>query len=255
CAYFTQSTPSTQSTLSFPSFPSTPSIGTDHLREYLSTIQPDYMIPAIFIELENFPLNPNGKVDRKALSEYQKSVSQYRNKYKAPGNTLEKKLVEIWSVILEIDKDKIGTGDNFFHLGGHSLKAMQFSTRVHKELKVKIPLAEIFKRPDIEKIAAYIEAQPGGAEEKHSMIDPVEEKEYYALSPAQKRIYILQQMDPANMGYNMPAQFRLRGTLNKTRLEETFRQLIARFESLRTSIHMIAETPVQRIHHDVPFEI
>ena len=84
---------------------------------------------------------------------------------------------------------------------------------------------------------------------------PVEEKEYYALSSAQKRMYILQQMDLNSTAYNMPQIIPLPGEIDIDKLEESFKKLINRHESLRTSFHMIGDQPVQRIHEDVEFEI
>ncbi|MCP4146220.1 MAG: amino acid adenylation domain-containing protein, partial [bacterium] len=91
------------------------------LREYLSASLPHYMIPSYFVKLETLPLTPNGKVDGKALPtpEIKAGVE-----YVAPGNDVERKLVETWSTVLGIEKNRLGVEDNFFRIGGHSLKGI-----------------------------------------------------------------------------------------------------------------------------------
>ncbi|MCP4156265.1 MAG: non-ribosomal peptide synthetase, partial [bacterium] len=131
-------------------------------------------------------------------------------------------------------------------------KAAMLAAKIHKETEVKIPLVEIFKTPTPAGLIAYIKA---AARQEFIAVLPVEEKEYYPLSPAQKRIYILQNIEPGNQVYNMPARFKLEGKLQKERLEKTFKQLIKRHESLRTSFHMTTGTPMQKIHPHVEFDI
>jgi len=224
------------------------------LKEYLSRSLPDYMIPTYFMEVDNIPLTPSGKVDRKELPS---PMVKGRSEYIAPRNSIEKKLAEIWSDVLGspgtlAGELLIGIDDNFFGLGGHSLKATVMVLKIHKELDVKIPLAAIFKTPTIRGLAEFIK---GTAEDRYASIEPSEEKEYYVLSSAQKRLYILQQMDIGNTAYNMPEVIPLEEEPDIEKFEETFKQLINCHESLRTSFHMIGDEPVQRIYDKVEFEI
>ncbi|MCP4155870.1 MAG: AMP-binding protein, partial [bacterium] len=222
------------------------------LREYLSQTLPDYMIPAYFTRLEEIPLTPNGKVDKKALP-----VPEVKSEkeYAVARNTTEAKLVEIWTAVLFAGNTRhspIGIDDKFFQLGGHSLKAIVMIAKIGKDLNVKLPLVEIFRTPDIRGLAMYIE---GAAEHKYVSIMPAEKREYYTLSSAQERLYILQRMEPEGIGYNLPQIIPLAEEYSLEKLEETFRKLIKRHESLRTSFHMIKNTPVQKIHDDVEFTI
>jgi amino acid adenylation domain-containing protein len=219
----------------------------EELRVHLLKKLPDYMIPSYFVQLEKIPLTPNGKVDRKALP---KPELKAGDSYIAPRDEIEKKLTVIWSEIL--DQTSIGINDNFFHLGGHSLKATILVSKIHKVFQVNVPLAEIFKTPTIRNLSNYIKAS---VKEKYHAVEPVEKKEYYPLFSAQKRLYILYQMDQQGVGYNIPSFQVLEGEIDKIRLEQTFKMLIARHESLRTSFHMIIDEPVQRIHNKVEFEI
>ncbi|MGD2093028.1 MAG: amino acid adenylation domain-containing protein, partial [Candidatus Aminicenantes bacterium] len=219
------------------------------LREYLSKDLPGYMIPTYFMQVEKIPLTPNGKVDRRALPAPELKAGE---EYIAPGNAVEEKLTGLWSEVLGVEKDIIGIDSNFFEWGGQSLRATVLTAKMHKAFSVKVPLAEIFKRPTIRRLSRYIEAEE---KERYIPIEPAEEKEYYSLSSAQQRLYLLQQMDPESTAYNMPTAVILEGGLDKAALEDTSRKLIHRHESLRTSFHMFKDEPVQRIQREVEFEI
>ncbi len=219
------------------------------LREHLAKELPEYMIPSYIIHLDKLPLTANGKIDRKALPEPDGSITT-GVEYVAPSNEIEEKLVGIWSEVLGIEK--IGVNDNFFELGGHSLKAINISAKINKELNVAVPLREMFEAPTIKGLARYVESTKQSI---YSRIEKVEEKEYYELSSAQKRIYTLQQFEENNISYNMPMVMTLEGELDKTKLEETFGRLIQRHESLRTSFEVINGEPVQLVHENVDFNI
>ncbi|MCP4152292.1 MAG: amino acid adenylation domain-containing protein, partial [bacterium] len=218
------------------------------LKEYLAGYLPEYMIPSYFIRLKRIPLTPNGKIDRKALP--LPEIKATKN-YVPPDGHLEEKLVEIWSALLAIKKSIIGIHDNFFQLGGHSLKATMLASRIHKETEVKLPLTEIFKTPNIRGIAQYIKKN---AKEKYTGIQAVEKKDCYPLSSAQMRLYILQQMEPENTAYNMPQIFKTEEP-DRKKLQSTFKQLILRHESFRTTVTMVNGSPVQKIYKNVEFEI
>ncbi|NIM11556.1 MAG: amino acid adenylation domain-containing protein [Candidatus Aminicenantes bacterium] len=222
------------------------------LRRYLARELPDYMIPSYFKFLEKMPLTPNGKVDLKALPEPEIVTPK---KYAAPRNKIERKLLEIWSEVL--GHSAIGIDDNFFEVGGHSLKATILLSRIHKTLDIKIPLKKIFERVTIRSLSEYLTETTTGEEkeDKYESMEPVEEKEFYPLSPAQKRLYILQQMENRGLYYNISEVFVLEGELDLERIEATFKKLIHRHESLRTSFQLIDKQPVQRIHDEPEFGI
>ena len=219
------------------------------LREYLLKKLPYYMIPLYFVQVDKMPLNANGKVARKMLPSPECNTG---NDYVAPGNQPEEKLTSIWSDILGIDLSEIGVNANFFELGGHSLKVAVLVSRIHRELNVKMLLRDVFRLPTIRGLAEHINR---ASKNNCSSIEPVEIKEYYPLSPAQKRLYILQQMDPDSTAYNMWDVLVLEGELQKEVLEQSFKKLIKRCESFRTSFELVEDKPEQRIHHKINFEI
>lgn len=198
------------------------------IRRYLGEKLPEYMIPSYFVTLDKLPLTPNGKVDRRALPEPQSNVI-IGNEYVAPTTSIEKKLQSIWQDVLGVEK--IGIFDNFFELGGHSLKAISLASRINKGLDVVIPLKEIFKAPTISSLGKYIEQCEISS---YTTIESISKRDHYETSMAQKRMYILQQLDMESTGYNMSGLIEIKGRLNKEKLEESFKNLVSRHEALRT---------------------
>ncbi|MBW7477855.1 amino acid adenylation domain-containing protein, partial [Paenibacillus oenotherae] len=161
------------------------------LRRYVGSQLPSYMVPAFFVELAEVPLTPNGKVDRRGLPEPERSAMGGES-YVAPRTELEAKLAEIWQSVLGIAQ--VGAKDHFFELGGHSLKATMLAARVYKELNVNLPLRSIFEAPRLEELAERIAEQE---ESKYASIERTEERSYYPVSSAQRRMYILNQLEGA----------------------------------------------------------
>ncbi len=220
------------------------------LREFLADTLPDYMIPSYFVLLETLPLTPNGKINRKALPK--PDMSRREETYIAPQTEIEKKLTEIWADVLSLDKETLGIEDDFFAKGGHSLKVTILVSRIHKALDIKIPVADVFRLATIKGMAQYIAA---AEKEKYDYIEAVETQPHYPLSPAQRRLFIVNEMDPANVAYNLPAVWLLEGSLEKDRFEAAFQALIQRHESLRTSFQYRDNAAVQVIEENVDFQI
>ena len=126
------------------------------LKEYLSASLPDYMIPTYFTLMEAWPLNANGKIDRKQLPKPNAEDAQAASDFVAPRTDLEKHLAELWKDILGLSA--VGVTDNFFLSGGHSLSAAQMVARIEEEFEVKINLRNVFMRPNIEALASEIES-------------------------------------------------------------------------------------------------
>jgi acyl carrier protein len=220
-----------------------------HLRELLSRSLPDYMIPAYFVQVDRIPLTPNGKIHRKALPIPGLHTGV---KYVAPKGELENRLAALWSEVLPVKQCEISTDADFFELGGHSLKATVLISRIHKELNVKITLGDVFEHPTIKELAQTINKSK---QTGYTSIQPVEKKEYHSLSSAQQRLYIIYQMAPGSLTYNMPAVTTPQGDIDGEKLEKTFKNLVHRHESLRTSFRMANNRPVQQVHDQVEFEI
>jgi len=246
CAYIVNSLQQTppESSGSSVNEPETPS-----LRETLAQQLPDYMIPSFFIPVPEIPKTTSGKIDRNALP---KPEIKSSHSNQPPANQIEKTMVNLWEDILNIPPGKIGRGDNFFERGGHSLRAAILVARIHKAFNTKITLAQIFKTPTVKTLSLIIKNR---VKDQYNSIKATEKKEYYPLTPAQNRLYILQQMEKHTTVYNLTRIETLTGTIDIQQVENIFQLLKDRHEELRTSIHMINENPVQRIHSQVDLNI
>ena len=214
----------------------------EELRAYLSARLPDYMVPSFFMPVDRIPLTANGKVDRRALPEPRSECGE--GEYTAPRDDIEAKLVRIWLEALEMAETQIGIDTNFFELGGNSFVAIICIDKIQRELNVNVSMADMFEAPTIKKLARIIER---AAEYRYSAIEPVERKEYYAVSSAQKRLYILQQMNVESTAYNNPRIVLMESEPDKEHLAAVIRVLMARHESLRTVFRLIDDEPVQVI--------
>ncbi|MNF98552.1 Surfactin synthase subunit 1 [compost metagenome] len=146
--------------------------------------------------------------------------------------------------------ERVGVKDNFFEIGGHSLRATTMTSKLYKEMNVSLPLRDLFQFPTIEQLVVVI----GGLDQEvFSAIPQIEAKDVYPMSSVQKRLYILQQMEGAEQSYNMPYMMRLEGAVDRERLDETFRKLIMRHETLRTGFEMVDGEALQRVHKEADF--
>ena len=199
------------------------------LATYLGASLPNYMVPAQFVQMEALPLNANGKVDIKALPNPTESGLGTGVEMVAPRNATEEKLLAIWQEIL--DRDTISVKDNFFDLGGHSLKATKLASQVHKQLEVRLELKDIFTKPVLEDMALLIDE---AAKQVFVSIEPVAPQADYVLSSSQRRMWLLSQIEEANVAYNMPGVYFFDGDLDTVAFDEAFASLIQRHEILRT---------------------
>jgi len=136
-----------------------PGVGTEpeiaDLKAYLAALLPDYMVPAAYLQLETWPLTPNGKLDRKALPAPDGAAYATRG-YVAPVGSAEQALAELWSEVLGVEK--VGRHDSFFDLGGHSLMATRLVSRIRATIGLDLPLRLLFEAPSIQQIVGHIDA-------------------------------------------------------------------------------------------------
>ena len=212
---------------------------------------PDYMLPARWMQLDKLPLTPNGKVDRKNLPEPEAQLLSLKQ-FEAPFNQIEKELVKIWKEVLSLES--ISVTDNFFEKGGHSIKAIQVLSRLHKSIGLKIDFSLFALHPTIRQFATAIKGQVKSA---FTGIPQATPGEFYELSHAQKRMYVLCQLKGGSTSFNSPAAFQINGGLNTEVLKETFRLLINRHESLRTVFIEQDGVPKQKILQpdELPFQL
>lgn len=221
---------------------------TAELRAFLSSMLPDYMVPAVFKKLEKLPLTTNGKVDRRALPALDEIVSS--KLYIRPVTDAQQRMAALWQEVL--GQERIGLEDNFFDLGGQSLKAITLLTRIHQEFQIELGLRDIFQAVTLKDLT---EAVSSATEYIYESLMPAPHQPYYPLSSAQKRLFMLQQLDASGLSYNMPAVLHLEGPLDMQQMEATLGVLIARHDALRTSFTVVDGEPVQHVHQQVVFSL
>lgn len=145
----------------------------NELRSFLREHLPQYMIPSSFVALREWPLTPNGKINRLALPQPASGPSAANGAIAAPRNEIESKLVAFWQDALRLPA--VSITDNFFDLGGHSLLAIRIFSRIEKELGKSLPLATLFRAPTIAQFAELLaQDTPVHLSEHHPAVVPIQ---------------------------------------------------------------------------------
>ncbi|WP_418959806.1 amino acid adenylation domain-containing protein [Streptomyces tritici] len=202
------------------------------LREALLAVLPRYMVPAVVVELDAFPLTPNGKIDRETLPEPAPARSSAPQAAARPASPAEDRLAAIWADVLRLDS--VGVHDNFFALGGHSLLAFQLASRASAATGRDIPLNAVFEHPTVAGMAAFAESlRPAGDGAPAPTRDPGRTEG--PLSAGQERLWIVQSLDAEGHHYNVPSLWHLSGEFDADALETALDALVRRHEILRTA--------------------
>jgi amino acid adenylation domain-containing protein len=215
------------------------------LREYLRERLPDYMVPSFFVDLDELPLLPNGKINRHALSSSE-SIPAQEAEYEAPRTQTEELLAGLWARLLRVSE--VGVNDNFFELGGHSLLAIQLISLIRDAFGLELPLSELFEHPTVFDLAQSVEREMRVNEGLLvPPLLPAARENALPLSFAQQRLWFLDQLMPDSNAYTLAQAIRLRGALNPASLEQSINDVIRRHESVRTTFDTIDGDPVQVI--------
>lgn len=197
---------------------------------------------------------------KKAQSDFDTVVSQNEIILSGRENEIysetEKRVANIWGGILGYDR--ICTSDNFFELGGDSIIAMKAVNSINKLTGLKIVVSDLLRNPGFTDFVRLLEESSEAetdALNKVVSIRPAEEKEYYPVSSAQKRLFILDKLDNSGLSYNIPAIMSVKGDICPAKLKVVFSEIVNRHEILRTSFESIKGTAVQRVHQDIGFTI
>ncbi len=225
------------------------------LRAFLLERLPEPMVPSAFVSLSALPLNPNGKVDRRALPDPEADEAA---DFVPPEGPVEEALAAIWTDLLGVDR--VGRGDDFFERGGHSLLAARAVARMREPFGVEPPLRELFENPTLAGFAEAVERARGAVligkmgPEAPPLV-PVPRDRPLPLSYAQERLWLLDRLLPGSPVYNVPAVLRLRGRLRGPILETALAEIVRRHEVLRTGFVEANGRPVQRIAPPEPLAV
>ncbi len=224
------------------------------LRPFLQEKLPDYMVPSAFILLNELPLDPNGKVDRRALPAPERAQPELEASFVSPRTPTEELLAGVWAELLGMEQ--VGIHDNFFDLGGHSLLVTQVVSRIRNLFQAEISFRVFFQNATIAMLAAEIDMlRSADLTLQAPAIEPVTRDKPLPLSFAQQRLWFLHQLAESNPFYNLPSVLQISGELDVAALEQTFNEVVRRHETLRTSFIVVAGEPVQVIAAPEPLRI
>ena len=229
------------------------SIDSEALRAHLRAALPDFMVPSVIVPLEALPLTANRKIDRKALPEPRiesavdsAAESSSDATSSQAGTKTEGEIAAIWREVLGVAR--VGADDDFFALGGHSLKATRVLSRIQQATGVRLPVKEFFANPTVRALAAAVDARRPASDVAAASADDAlaaaREAGVYPLSFAQQRLWLLGQIEPT-VAYNLPTAIRFRGALDVWALERALEEIVRRHEVLRTRFELRGDEPVQ----------
>ncbi|MFC6935655.1 amino acid adenylation domain-containing protein [Actinomadura yumaensis] len=212
------------------------------LKAFAARALPEYMVPTAVVPLDAMPLNPNGKLDRAALPapDFSAAVTD-----RAPRDAREEALCGIFADVLGVER--VGIDDDFFALGGDSLKATRVVSRARAALDVELPVRALFEAPNVAALAALVAGDGGDAGAARPALVPAERPDPLPVSYAQRRLWFLNDLEGPSATYNIPIPLRLTGRLDLAAVRAAMRDVLARHEPLRTVFTEIGGEPYQRI--------
>jgi amino acid adenylation domain-containing protein len=217
------------------------------LQEWLKEQLPHYMVPSSYVKLEELPLLVNGKVDRQQLAVLAEAGQQQAAGPARPEplSPVEQILAGIWREVLGVKE--VGRDDNFFDLGGHSLRVLQVTSRVRKLFRVQLPMRSLFEVPTVRGLSERISQARRGDNPPLAPLSAGTTNGNVRLSFAQERLWFLNELEPNTSAHNVPFAININGRLNVIALHATFNEIIRRHEILRTTFTASDGRPVASI--------
>ncbi len=238
----------------------------EDLRNHLQQRLPDYMLPAVFVELKSLPLTLNGKIDRRALPAPEGVAVRPKKSFEAPRTETEQILADIWSEVLGIKP--VGVNDNFFEMGGDSILSIQIVVRA-KEAGIYLTPKQLFQHQTIAELTTH--AAPGMPAQSREEPEPVrldqrqldklaksgdEIEDNYPLTPTQQGILFHSLSEPDSGVYTTQFVCELRGSLDEEALQTAWQTVVRRHQSLRTDFAWDLWTePIQIVRREVEVKI
>ncbi|MFF5056621.1 amino acid adenylation domain-containing protein [Micromonospora sp. NPDC000663] len=218
--------------------------GRDDLRTHVAGMLPEFMVPAVVVAVDALPLTANGKLDRAALPAHPPLGADGSGASRPPGTDAEKALCELFAEVLGVPS--VGVDDDFFDLGGDSLRVARLLSRIHTVLGAEIGVRAMFEAPTVAAVARRLDEIRGSATEQPPSTGTGNAERGTPLSFAQRRLWFLDQVD-AGVAYNMPILVRLRGEVDTAALRVALQDLVDRHEALRTVFTVDDGEPGQRV--------
>ncbi|WP_462153431.1 amino acid adenylation domain-containing protein [Pseudoalteromonas piscicida] len=214
------------------------------LRQRLVARLPDYMVPQFFVDLNEWPLTSNGKIDHKALPNPSSAILM--QDYEAPKSETEHQLVAIWAELLGLQAEQVSTSANFFALGGHSLMVIKLVSEIQRSMSVDLPIKSAYDSEHLAAMASFIERSQR-AEALIPLVAQTKDALAIPLSFAQQRLWFVDRLEGDSAHYNMPESWPVDGTFDVAAAETALLRVIERHEVLRTTYIDTEAGTVQRI--------
>ena len=211
----------------------------DQLRTFAAGRLPRTMLPSYWTQIDQVPLTGSGKVDEAALPDPEARSAGYVE----ASTPAERQVAEAMGQVLGVDK--VGARDDFFALGGDSLKAMQLVNQLEARASTRLTLQDVFQNPRVDRLASLVDGHGGVFEPIVSVGGPGA----YPASSSQRRLYVIDQLDPQGLAYHVPTTLRISGSLDPSRLQLVFQELVDRHEALRTSFATGTDGEVLQVVH------
>ncbi|WP_299249751.1 non-ribosomal peptide synthetase, partial [uncultured Aquimarina sp.] len=219
------------------------SISTEVLIQELLKSLPEYMIPSAFVQIDQFPMTVNGKLDKRALPEPDFSVTE---NYVAPQTALEIALCEIWASTLGLEQ--VGITDHFFRIGGNSILAMQLVHRINEQQSLGLKVSDLFKSPTIEKLLAL-------GLHKGVVEIPKLSQDISPLSFSQQRLWFIESYEGGTNAYHMPVVLQLLEGTDVSKFEAAIQSIIQRHQVLRSVIVKGKDQRWTQVVNEAPLNI
>ncbi|MGH9762011.1 MAG: condensation domain-containing protein, partial [Blastocatellia bacterium] len=231
------------------------------LRRFMTERLPEYMAPAVLVQIDNLPLTTNGKIDRSKLPDPGQARPDMDLEFIGPRTQIEHSLCEAWARVLGLDK--VGVRDNFFDLGGDSIRSIQIMSR-SEEAGCAFSIQELFQNPTIESLAAIVESRDGRrkriapaepfslVKEQDRALLPESIEDAYPLTMLQAGMIFHSELSPSTAVYHDIFSFHMQSRLDPEIMRESLSLVISRHPVLRTSFRLIGrDHPLQLVHRDV----
>ncbi|WP_212003982.1 non-ribosomal peptide synthetase [Chitinophaga sp. HK235] len=251
------------------------SLTINDLRSYLSKQLPEYMVPSRFVKLDKIPLTANGKVDREVLLTAGQSEITSGIEYLAASTAVEKELATIWQEHLEVDR--VGIKDDYFQLGGDSIKMIRLISKINKTFKIDLPIGIFYEKPTIAALSEFISQHESAGKPDYELINRIEadlaqlESTVLQAYPDPENIAAVYPMSDIQVGMAITSQVAVHrgdfgvyhdqflfplGVIDLSRLEKAMERMADKHETFRTTYHLYEYgSPVQIIHRKVPVGI
>ncbi|MDQ0377608.1 non-ribosomal peptide synthetase [Amycolatopsis thermophila] len=217
--------------------------GTDAatIRRQLGATLPEHLVPSVVTFLDELPLSPNGKLDRKALPEPGATTAA-----EEPETGRERALAALFADLLGVPR--VGRHDDFFSLGGHSLLVTRLVGRIRDDLGIDIAIGTVFDAPTVARLATALD----GGTRRRPALTPMPRPRRTPLSSAQQRLWFLYRLEGPSATYNVPFAVRLDGPLDVDALRAALADVVSRHEVLRTIYPEFEGKPYQQVLDTVP---